>query len=755
MPEGDAGPPPRTGSKESSAQYVAKSYGPVVESIQGGTVSFITQVYGELLRERTFSFRQRLFLAIASCCMAGIVVSTLVLTDVTREKNAITAGMVAAAFLILAGVVTPWSRIGRANLVNVTDSGQVSARRLLLDRMYFLWVDQALHRSLQHVVSVEVGLDEQLDAVADPWAVTRLESLTEPSPLPLGTRLSSICGHRGIRRMLLLGAPGSGKTTHLLQLAEDLINVATDDASAPLPVVLRLSEWSDAHQSLAKWVISELGVRYGIPSGQALRWLDELDVILLLDGLDEVVSRRRERCLQAIVQFCQDPALSGVGLVVTCRTADFESLRSRLPVDYAVRVRPLETERVLEVLDKLGSPMSALRSAMLGSAQLTELLTTPLMLGIAILATHGLPLTTPMPAHMVYPLYVRRMLTRSRTLRESGPDGGNTLPFSPEATRRHLIWLARLMNRNGQVVFYPDWITPAWLPDREADWQVPRRRGPIAALASHVGWDHASTAFVGAIFAGALSAAAGAPLGAQVDGWKGALLVSGCAGIVCAALAFTAFGLLLQNRRVGRFFAPWLGSESETPYSATKWIWSWRGFSKGLIRGCGCALVVASIGIPLTSAAQGIGVASVVIVGGGLSGGNVPDNDEPPASPGRALSVSLRRLAFLITVLCAVVLAGVIVCATLNGPWAAAVAALPLTAALMLMSGPGRAWLRNRAASVGLTSSGLLPGQLTGFLLHADERILMRRAGGGFQFLHRTLQDFLAAENPDHFTAVD
>jgi hypothetical protein len=237
--------------------------------------------------------------------------------------------------------------------------------------------------------------------------------------------------------MLVLGAPGSGKTTHLLQLAEDLISAATDDISATLPVVLRLSEWADIHQDLARWVTYELGVRYGIPSGQALKWLTDGGITLLLDGLDEVISRRRERCLEAIVQFCQDPAFSGVGLVVTCRTADFESFHSRMPLDHAVRVRPLETAQVMEVLDKLGPSMSALRSAMHSSAELTELLTTPLTLGIAILATHGLPTAAPIPAHLIYPLYVRRMLTRSRALRNTAVLRRNNAATSNLASSPH------------------------------------------------------------------------------------------------------------------------------------------------------------------------------------------------------------------------------------------------------------------------------------------------------------------------------
>jgi hypothetical protein len=76
------------------------------------------------------------------------------------------------------------------------------------------------------------------------------------------------------------------------------------------------------------------------------------------------------------------------------------------------------------------------------------------------------------------------------------------------------------------------------------------------------------------------------------------------------------------------------------------------------------------------------------------------------------------------------------------------IASLPLAVAFMLISGPGRAWLRSRAAFFGLQHSGLVPRQAFAFLIYADERILMRRVGGGFVFLHRTLQDYLADRDP-------
>ena len=43
--------------------------------------------------------------------------------------------------------------------------------------------------------------------------------------------------------LLILGEPGSGKTTTLLELARDLIARAEKDSTLPVPVVFNLSSW--------------------------------------------------------------------------------------------------------------------------------------------------------------------------------------------------------------------------------------------------------------------------------------------------------------------------------------------------------------------------------------------------------------------------------------------------------------------------------------------------------------------------------
>jgi hypothetical protein len=55
----------------------------------------------------------------------------------------------------------------------------------------------------------------------------------------------------------------------------------------------------------------------------------------------------------------------------------------------------------------------------------------------------------------------------------------------------------------------------------------------------------------------------------------------------------------------------------------------------------------------------------------------------------------------------------------------------------------GGSYLRHRLLVWLLRRQGLIPPNLIGFLDYADSRILLRRAGGGYLFIHRRLQDYL------------
>jgi predicted NACHT family NTPase len=89
-------------------------------------------------------------------------------------------------------------------------------------------------------------------------------------------------------KLLILGEPGSGKTTTLLELARDLLARAGADEAHPIPVIFNLSSWSENHKPLGDWLVDELSSKYQVPRKVAEQWIAEDALLLLLDGLGAV-----------------------------------------------------------------------------------------------------------------------------------------------------------------------------------------------------------------------------------------------------------------------------------------------------------------------------------------------------------------------------------------------------------------------------------------------------------------------------------
>jgi hypothetical protein len=146
----------------------------------------------------------------------------------------------------------------------------------------------------------------------DPESVTglrvRMAALSEGRELPpdadISAAFAAMDGY-----LLLLGRPGSGKTTQLLRLAESLAGKAERDASEPIPVVLELSSWrrgatkdrlpneNELDDRFATWLLRSMRDRYGTPIAAGQTWLQEGGLVLLLDGSRRPGGPADRRCL--------------------------------------------------------------------------------------------------------------------------------------------------------------------------------------------------------------------------------------------------------------------------------------------------------------------------------------------------------------------------------------------------------------------------------------------------------------------------
>ena len=116
-------------------------------------------------------------------------------------------------------------------------------------------VRERLAQSLHNAVWLTLGMEQQDYRVQHPWSATVVQQSQSAVPLDAGTRIVEVFDRPEARQLLILGEPGAGKTTMMLELAEDLLKRATADKAEPIPVLLSLSSWKNPEQCFFEWLV--------------------------------------------------------------------------------------------------------------------------------------------------------------------------------------------------------------------------------------------------------------------------------------------------------------------------------------------------------------------------------------------------------------------------------------------------------------------------------------------------------------------
>ncbi len=253
-------------------------------------------------------------------------------------------------------------------------------------------------------------------------------------------------------KLLILGEPGSGKTTELITLAKDLHQKAIENESYPIPVILELSTWKvDLEFDL--WLVEQLFKNYEISKKRAKRWLKNQKFILLLDGLDELGLKVMDKCIEAINKFL--PKKYPPGIVVCCRREEYEKATVQLnKLKGAIYLKELENEQIYEYIDYLNR--SSLAENLKKNSELLELARKPLFLNMLTVVYQGKPIRNYQELFSAY------ITTQVHDPKNQGiyPPCKNP---SPEKTLSYLIWLARQLEKIKETDFLIEKIQLTWL----------------------------------------------------------------------------------------------------------------------------------------------------------------------------------------------------------------------------------------------------------------------------------------------------
>lgn len=342
----------------------------------------------------------------------------------------------------------------------------------LIDNIHVAWIEGVLNAALAQENTIDLSLNRARNQRAN-LVLHRREGIDRP--IVTGQRLSRLFD-AAERSLLILGAPGSGKTITLLQLLDELLQQARLDATVPIPLLFNLSsfgnyESKEKTNDLLSWLAEQAYDQYRINRERTRSQLRQGQFVLLLDGLDEVTEagEQRERCVTAINNLVQTYPC---GLVVCSRIGDYEALQNELTVNHALVLQPLTNGQIEAFIQQAGGEQATPMLAQVEQDwQLREVLRSPLLLNLYPPAFAVLEKDFAGKELLVEATVKKRRKTVfasfANAIFESSEKKGITNKNNTDFKEKSLYWLSFLGNRMQQAgisLFFIEEIQPSWLP---------------------------------------------------------------------------------------------------------------------------------------------------------------------------------------------------------------------------------------------------------------------------------------------------
>ncbi|MBO3461985.1 effector-associated domain EAD1-containing protein [Aetokthonos hydrillicola Thurmond2011] len=311
--------------------------------------------------------------------------------------------------------------------------------------------------SLHNQVYVVLDVEQNPSRIELPWE-GEIKVPNKPKILLKDTDIITVFDEPDIEgRLLILGQPGSGKTTMLLKLAEALVERAKDEFTSPIPVLFSLSSWKNDNQNIKDWLVVQLNDKYGLRKDISKQWVENQDIIPLLDGLDEIAAECQEKCILKINEFLH-PTNWNNPVVVCSRTEEYQIYKRLLQLNNSLELHSFTSQQVYQYLESTNNLQ--LLHSISQDDYLNELAKIPFFLNIIVISAQEISLEkwqrfkcSKERLNHLFDAYVNTMLQRPYK-------GGQP---KPEKTKKWLSWLAQRLIEENTTEFFIEKIQPDWL----------------------------------------------------------------------------------------------------------------------------------------------------------------------------------------------------------------------------------------------------------------------------------------------------
>jgi DNA polymerase III delta prime subunit len=631
--------------------------------------------------------------------------------------------------------------IGNITIIN----NDQQSKRSRDEQKFLEWVKQEQVGKALSIVHTErpIALRKQLQPkqVSPLFTVASKAFGKPPSPLPELSPILEIFDRKDIAgKLLILGEPGSGKTITLLELAQSLIQRAEANSNFPIPILFNLSFWNP-RQSIPDWLVEQLQ-SYGVGKKLGKTWVDNCQLLPLLDGLDEVKPKLQASCVQTINQWLQKEYR--LRLVVCSRREEYEKAvrgqwqenveskeervnsteETRLHLNGAILLQALTDDQIQEYLAAVNQ--SKLWQTLRQDSDLLELVKTPLFLQVlgfiaaenqfSIQDWKSLP-SIKTRLQYLFDAYWEAAMEReliNLQMRSRGIKSqsyGKRLFPDRKQTKHWLTFLARQLQQESQTEFLIERMQPSWLGTKQKIWHYRLTFTLIFVLTFVLLWElpfflgNSSKALIGAWFGGVTYGFLGG-LSGNIDRIQPVEIINFYWEKAYKAIVSQKWLILPITLLAG------LG-----------------GFQYGgLVEGLFAALHVSLFFMLLF----------------GLIGGLSSSEIEVKTCPNQGIWKSVNNVARM-------VLVGGVPCFfwgsfdDIQGFTQTVLLFITFGLTFGLIFAGGRACFKHLALRLMLFRNDFIPWNYARFLDYCTDRLLLQRIGGRYRFMHKLLQDHFAA----------